>query len=255
VTDYAVNRGQRIAYDVAGGGDEAVVLLHGLSQRRTDWAACGYVEGLADQFQVICVDSLGHGESDSPDDCLMYSRSQRAGDVVVVLDTLGVEKAHVVGYSMGGWLTSAVLVHAPDRLRSVCFGGWDPVHGMEGVRSLLRSKFGVELDMNAVLSEYRQQYPEKTDWITPEREPALECCLAAVEDLEGVEQALETSPVPLLFWDGRKDPHHHGSRDVAARLPLAVFLETPGDHTTAFIECSSEALVGLRKFLDASRQL
>ena len=69
MTDYVVNRGLRIAYDVAGRGDEVVVLLHGLGQRRTDWEECGYVEGLAGRFQVICIDSLGHGESDAPNDC------------------------------------------------------------------------------------------------------------------------------------------------------------------------------------------
>jgi pimeloyl-ACP methyl ester carboxylesterase len=254
MTDYAVNRGQRIAYDVAGGGDGAVVLLHGLGQRRTDWAVCGYVDGLGDQFQVISIDSLGHGESDSPDDCSLYSRSQRAGDVVAVLDAVGAEKAHVVGYSMGGWLASAVLVHAPERLRSVCFGGWDPVHGLDGVRPIVRAEFGMELDFDIVLTGFREQYPQVTEWITPDREPALRCCWDAVEDMEGMEQALEISPVPMLFWDGRKDPHYDGSRDLAARLPHADLLETEGDHMTAFIDDSAKALVGLRQFLETSRQ-
>jgi pimeloyl-ACP methyl ester carboxylesterase len=138
MTDYAVNRGQRITYDVAGRG-EAVVLLHGLGQRRTDWGAAGYVDGLAERFQVISIDSLAHGESDAPDDCSLYSRSQRAGDVVAVLDAVGVENAHVVGYSMGGWLASAVLLDAQERLRSVCIAGWDPVHRLEGVRAVVRA--------------------------------------------------------------------------------------------------------------------
>jgi len=254
VTDFVSNRGFRIAYDTAGNGDEAVVLLHGLAQRRTDWASSGYVGGLVDRFRVICIDSLGHGESDAPADCAPYSRQQRAGDVVAVLDSIGVGQAHVVGYSMGGWLASAMVVHVPERVRSLCFGGWDPVGGMDGVRAVLRSKFGVELDMDVVLSDFRAQYPQFTDWITPEREPALRCCLAAVEDLDGVEQALEASTMPILLWDGKKDPHHHGSRDLAARLSGADFLETPGDHTTAFIEHSAEALPGLRAFLERSGQ-
>jgi pimeloyl-ACP methyl ester carboxylesterase len=249
MTDYVANRGLRIAYDVAGSGDEAVVLLHGLGQRRADWASCGYVDGLADRFRVICVDSLGHGESDSPSDCSVYTRSQRAGDVVAVLDGVGVQRAHLIGYSMGGWLASALLLHAPERLQSLCFGGWDPVGGMAGVRSFVRAKLGVDLDFDAVLGGFREQYPKYTDWITPDREPALRCCFEAVEDVDGVEQALEVNALPVLFWDGQKDPHHHPSRDLATRLPHADFLETPGDHAAAFYDHPDEALLGLRSFL------
>jgi hypothetical protein len=55
----------------------------------------------------------------------------------------------------------------------------------------------------------------------------------------------------VFFWDGKNDPHHHPSRDLAARLPHADFLETPGDHAAAFYEHPDEALVGLRNFLSA----
>jgi pimeloyl-ACP methyl ester carboxylesterase len=198
---------------------------------------------------VISIDSLGHGESDAPEDCSLYSGSQRAGDVVAVLDGMGVPKAHIIGYSMGGWLASTVLLHAPERLRSLCFGGWDPVGGMVGVRSFIRSRLGVDLDFDAVLGGFREQYPQYTEWITPDREPALRCCYGAVDELTGVEEALNTSPVSILFWDGEKDPHHHPSRDLAALLPHADFLETPGDHATAFVEHSEVALSGLRRFL------
>ena len=129
-----------------------------------------------------------------------------------------------MGYSMGGWLASAMLVHTPERLTSLCFGGWDPIGGMAGVRAFVTSKLGVDLDFDAVLGGFRQHYPQYTAWITPDREPALRCCFEAVEDVVGVEQALTASALPVLFWD----PHHHPSRDLASRLPHADFLETPG---------------------------
>ena len=150
---------------------------------------------------------------------------------------------------MGGWLASAVLVHAPERLSSLCFGGWDPVGGMGGVRTFIMSRLGVELDFDAVIGGFREEYPQRTEWITPDREPALRCCFGAVEDLEGLEPALEMSTLPVLFWDGKKDPHHHPSRDLTARLPNAAFFETPGDHAAAFFDHSAEALAGLRRFL------
>jgi hypothetical protein len=145
-----------------------------------------------------------------------------------------------------------VLIHAAERLESLCFGGWDPVGGMSGVRSFVRSRIGVELDFDAVLGGFREQYPQYTGWITPDREPALRCCFDAIEDVVGVEQALRTTSLPLLFWDGKNDPHHHPSRDLAAQLAHADFLETAGDHAGAFFDHSVEALAGLRRFLGGS---
>jgi len=120
---------------------------------------------------------------------------------------------------------------------------------MAGVRNFVMSKLGVDLDFDAVLDGFREQYPHYTAWITPDREPALRCCFEAVDDLDGVAQALRASALPLLLWDGKKDPHHHPSRDLATRLQHADFLETPGDHAAAFYDHSVEALPGLRSFL------
>jgi pimeloyl-ACP methyl ester carboxylesterase len=122
-------------------------------------------------------------------DCSLYAPLQRVWDVVAVLDRVDVATAHVIGCSMGGWIASAMLVHAPARVRSLCMGGWDPVRGMAGVRERL----GVDLDFDMVLGGFRRAYPQFTAWITPEREVALRCCFDAVEDLEGVERTLHRS--------------------------------------------------------------
>jgi pimeloyl-ACP methyl ester carboxylesterase len=55
-----------------------------------------------------------------------YGASQRSGDIVAVLDQLGIERAYVVGYSMGGWMACAMMTHQPSRLASVIIGGWNP---------------------------------------------------------------------------------------------------------------------------------
>ena len=243
--DFVINRGQRIAYDVAGGGDDTVVLLPGLGTRRTDWADAGYVAGFADEFRVVSIDSLGHGDSDSPADCSLYTPRQRVGDVIAVLDEVGVGSAHVIGYSMGGWIAAAMLVHAPERLHSLCVGGWDPVRGMAGVRERL----GVDLDFDMVIGGFRSGYPQLTAWITPDREPGLRCCFSAIEDRDGVEAALHACGLPILLWDGVDDPHHDTSRDLAAGLRTAEFVDTPGDHAAAFCDEGGEAVTALRAFL------
>jgi hypothetical protein len=124
---------------------------------------------------------------------------------------------------------------------------------MAGVRSFVEPRLGVKLDFDTIVGGFRQEYPQYLGWVTPEREPGLRCCFEAVEDLDGVELALRSAEVPILLWDGRKDPHHHGSRDLAASLPRADFLETAGDHAAAFYIYGSEAIPGLRNFLDRTR--
>jgi len=72
------------------------------------WHENGYVERLADQFKVVCVDSLGHGQSDKPATAKSYHQSERAGDIVAVIDAVGEDRAHLIDYSMVGWLSAGV---------------------------------------------------------------------------------------------------------------------------------------------------
>jgi hypothetical protein len=129
---------------------------------------------------------------------------------------------------------------------SIC--GWDPVHGMTG----LRARLGLALDFDTVLGGFGQRYPELTGWIGPDREPALRCCFDALDDMSGVELALAETDLPVLFWDGHDDLHHDTALELAERLPTVTFLETPGDHAAAFLVHRDDALAGLRHFLASS---
>ena len=128
---FVTNRGQRIHYTVDGDGP-LVVLQHGYLSSAADWKTCGYVDVLTEAgFRVACVDSLAHGESDKPTDPDLYALPHRADDIVAVLDDLGADRAHLVGYSMGGWIAGGVATHHPERLASVTIAGWDCVRGVD----------------------------------------------------------------------------------------------------------------------------
>jgi pimeloyl-ACP methyl ester carboxylesterase len=117
-TVHAVNQGVRIAYDVVGTGD-AVVLVHGLGYARWGWEPVA--DQLAEEFRVILLDNRGIGESDAPPG--PYTARRMAEDVVAVLDAVGVERAHVVGTSLGGMVAQEVALGWPqrvDRLVLVC---------------------------------------------------------------------------------------------------------------------------------------
>ena len=101
-TRWATHRGQKIAYVVAGSGP-AVVLQHGFLSNKEAYA--DYAAALVEAgFMTICTESLGHGESDKPPMAIRYGLKHRAGDIAAVLDAEGIEKAHFIGYSMGGWI-------------------------------------------------------------------------------------------------------------------------------------------------------
>ena len=111
--------GVRIRYLVAGHG-EPVILVHGWSASAEMWPAL--MNDLSQDHQVIAMDCRGHGKSDKPHDPSQYG-SEMAKDVVRLMDHLGIAKAHLVGYSMGGGIVMKVLVIYPDRILSVVSGG------------------------------------------------------------------------------------------------------------------------------------
>lgn len=119
---FTASDGVEIHYLVEGRGDP-VVLLHGITgTAASNWGGAGIIDRLAEEFQVIAVDQRGHGESGKPHDAASYGE-RMALDVVDLLDHLRLQQAHVVGYSMGGFITMKVVALAPDRLMSAVVGG------------------------------------------------------------------------------------------------------------------------------------
>lgn len=237
---FATHRGQRIHYSVEGEGP-TVVLQHGLFMDGPWWKTAGFVDALADRFQVVCVDSLGHGRSDRPADPALYEQSQRAGDIVAVLDDLGVPRAHLVGYSMGGWMAVGVAKHHPERLASLVVGGWDPIGGMPN------GPMG-PLTFPVFWGFARTVAPELVSWVTPADEPAIAACFDALRQLEGAGAALRSLTVPVLLWDGRADPYHPAAQALS-KAEGYEFVSVEGDHLAACMNPERKTLEALRDFL------
>jgi pimeloyl-ACP methyl ester carboxylesterase len=89
--------GHRIAYRDAGAG-EVLLLVHGLGGSSSSWAEV--IPKLSGKYRVIAPDLLGHGRSDKPRG--EYSPAVFAGLLRDLLDALGIDKATVVGHSLGG---------------------------------------------------------------------------------------------------------------------------------------------------------
>jgi len=117
--------GVRIRYVDVGRG-EPVVLIHGFSSSLdANWGQTRVIDALAKDFRVVAFDVRGHGKSDKPHDPASYGLAI-VEDVTRLLDRLGIAKAHIVGYSMGGAITGKFITTHPDRAITAVFGGSSP---------------------------------------------------------------------------------------------------------------------------------
>ncbi|HJY13326.1 MAG TPA: alpha/beta hydrolase, partial [Flavobacterium sp.] len=103
-----------ISYTDSGEGN-VIVLLHGFLENKKMWAA--YVTFFSEKYRVITIDLLGHGESD----CLGYihSMEENANAVHEVLDVLKIEKAIILGHSMGGYVGLAFAELYPQHIQKL----------------------------------------------------------------------------------------------------------------------------------------
>jgi pimeloyl-ACP methyl ester carboxylesterase len=102
-------------HTISGHGSHSIVLLHGFCENNTCFNK--QVLLLKDQFQVICIDLPGFGESSDLD---ATSMEQMADLVYATLKTIGVQQGVMVGHSMGGYVTLAFAKKYPNSLKGFC---------------------------------------------------------------------------------------------------------------------------------------
>ncbi len=109
-----VKRGDlRLHVESIGSGD-ALVALHGFSGSAADWRP---LRPLLDAgLRLVVVDLIGHGRSDAPVEVEPYDPMRCVDDLVGVIDALGIERAHWLGYSMGGRIALALAITRPQRV-------------------------------------------------------------------------------------------------------------------------------------------
>jgi len=113
--------GVRIRYVDQGSGPP-VVLVHGFTGTiERSWINTGVLPDLARDHRVLALDLRGHGHSDKPH--APHAYDEIALDVIRLLDHLQIEKAHVVGYSLGGIIVAKLLTTRPERFLSAVLGG------------------------------------------------------------------------------------------------------------------------------------
>jgi pimeloyl-ACP methyl ester carboxylesterase len=239
-----------IHYEVAGRGTP-VLLHHGLADSAFTWERTGWVERLATHHRVIRMDARGHGESDKPHEPEAYAPEAMVGDVLAVLDAVGEEAVHFVGYSMGGRMAFEVACVAPERLRSLVAGASHPyAQSLGGARDAIGRGFGA----------FMQQFAPPSDEIAAamkahflRNDPlALVACTAT--DRPDRSPGLARFEKPALLFVGSEDSASAQAMRAAFALPRGHLALFPGyDHFQLALHMEV-ALPTVEAFLDeASR--
>lgn len=121
MTRIAVN-GVRLNVEVAGAGP-ALLLLHGFTGSGATWIP--HLDAWRG-FTTLAVDLLGHGASDSPPDPERYRLERCVDDLLALMDRLGVRRAALLGYSMGGRVALRLALRAPERLWALVLESTSP---------------------------------------------------------------------------------------------------------------------------------
>jgi pimeloyl-ACP methyl ester carboxylesterase len=211
--------GQTLAYvsmgDPAGA---AVVLIHGYTDNARDWVPL--VPYLSPRFRLILVDIRGHGRSSKPECC--YTRLDFAYDIELLLDALGVQRADIVGHSLGSIIAQTFAEYWPERTRRVVLisssggprAGSPPRKPAYDYAAQIRQlKEPIDPDSPFMIEWWSSPTPVDADFLRRQRRDAaaipLRVWLAVLEqgavdsDLQRTLAQL-TAPT-LLIW-GSKDP-------------------------------------------------
>ena len=182
---------------------EPVILIMGWGGDHTAWAF--QMQALAGTHRVIALDNRGAGQSDQPD--TPYSIVGMAEDVVGLMESLGLARAHICGASMGGMIAQELALRHPARARTLqlhCTLGRIDAYGTLLVESLLRVR----------AREDREEWARAMlPWVI--------CRKTVRERPEFVQLMLQRSldnPSPTSYAGLRRQAEAIGSHDTLDRL-------------------------------------
>ena len=228
------NGAVEIAYLDEGEGDP-IILVHGFaSSKNVNWVYPTWVSELRKNGRrVIALDNRGHGESAKLYDAAQYSIPTMAGDVLALMDHLGIPQADIMGYSMGGRMTAWLGLNNPQRLRSAILGGIGIGGLIEGTGPGENVAEALEApSLDDVTDPVGRTFRAFADQTRSDR-LALAACLRGSRGLMTKEEAAGIS-VPVLIAVGTTDEVAGSAHALSDIIPDSEVLDIPGrDHMRA----------------------
>ncbi|MGO9513102.1 MAG: alpha/beta fold hydrolase [Steroidobacteraceae bacterium] len=241
----ALPNGEVLAYiDTGNASGPAVVLIHGYTDSARDWAPM--LPYVSTHFRLILVDIRGHGRSSKPECC--YSRFDFAYDIKLLLDALNVQKADIVGHSLGSYIAQTFAEYWPERTGRVVLisssGGPPPgapqkPPQLDFAAQIRQLKEPIEADSPFMIAWWDSPTPVDPDFIRRERQDAARIPLRVW--LAVLDQGLSDSNAPadvqrtlprlkaptLLIWGSKdpimEEPERKTLRDALASAQVKVF--------------------------------
>ena len=140
--------GLTLAYDEFGPADarKAIVLVHGFSSNKVEnWKRMGWYDAIAGKgMRGLALDCRGHGASDKPHEPARYDRTAMARDVFTLLDHAGIERAHLLGFSMGAHIALTAAMTDGGRIDHLVVAGvggriFDPPSDPDGMAKAMEA--------------------------------------------------------------------------------------------------------------------
>lgn len=235
---FAYNGEKPVFYEIDGLGPP-LVLLHGFMNDHLIWSDLSYVKSLKNDYMLILIDLRGYGQSYKPHDPDEYYLTHRVQDVVAVLDTLKVRRAHIMGYSMGGRVAFGFAKYAPDRIKSLIIGGMSPF-GKMSIDLNHRIKL-LEHGMEDTVKNYEEQYGalplQIRERILKNDHKALIASTIDTRDWLGLVDVLPKMDMSVLYFCGENDYFYKETVRAAKLIPNVNFISIPdANHQQAYVK-------------------
>ena len=222
-----------IAYLDEGDGDP-MVLVHGFaSNKEVNWLHPGWIATLTRAGRrVIALDNRGHGASTKLYDPARYHSAIIAEDVRALMDHLAIDRADLMGYSMGARIAAYLALAHPARVRGVILGGLG-INLVEGVGLPEQIALALEAPSLDEVTDVQGRGFRAFAQLTKSDLTALAACI------RGSRQTLSRDEVariaaPVLIGVGTADTIAGSAQELAVLMPHARALDIPGrDHMSA----------------------
>ncbi|HEY6833962.1 MAG TPA: alpha/beta hydrolase [Pseudolabrys sp.] len=222
-----------IAYLDEGEG-EPIVLVHGFaSNKEVNWVAPAWVSTLTPAGRrVIALDNRGHGGSSKLYDPADYHTALMAEDVRALLDHLAIDRADVMGYSMGARITAFLASSHPERVRSAVLGGLG-IRLVDGVGLPESIAYALEApSLDDVTDPTGRVFRAFGDQTKSDLRALAACIRGSRQTLGRAEAA--ALRVPVLVAVGTRDVVAGSAQELAKLIPGAEALDIPDrDHMLA----------------------
>ena len=200
---YFASNSIHIFYEEYGAGSP-VVLIHGFGvDARLQYGETGLIRFLAPHFRVIALDCRGHGHSERFYDPDAYAMRNMSGDVLNLLDYLQIDRALLVGFSLGSRVCFEIMTTHPERCRAAVLSGWGPDNSTSDAGR--REELATALLATDVASVTEYQHRIRRAVLDAGNDlGALAACIRCDANIPEL-SAVTPISMPVLFVTGGKD--------------------------------------------------